>query len=98
MALFRFSRGPFKSGRFGKLVADARSRLVEIMETNPEDDFVQMFMTGMAKDAAGMHNGGSGFFADFTSKHALNLLSSRKGLGVSCWNVVSAQTDCKSSS
>ena len=78
--LFRFSRGPFKSSRFGRTIADARDRLTELLETNPEHEFVQLFLPGMAKDAAGLVNCGHCAQESYGVRHALDALKKRQGL------------------
>ena len=78
--LFRFSRGPFKSSRFGRTIADAREKLTELLEANPEHEFVQLFLPGMAKDAAGLQNCGDAAHENFGVRHALDVLQKRKGL------------------
>ena len=78
MRLFRFSRGPFQSSRFGKLVADARTRLTELLEENPDLEFAQMWIPGMARDQAGLH-GGALSVAEFETRDAVQKLRDRAG-------------------
>ena len=79
MTLFRFSRGPFKSSRFGRTVAEARDHLLRLLKEDPKTDFVQLWLTGMAKDEAGWCNVGGPASSDFSGTHAVALLEKRKG-------------------
>ena len=78
MALFRFSRGPYKSSRFGRTIADARDNLMHTLQRNPENDFVQMWLAGVAKDLAGWENAES--VGECTPFQLLQELRRRKGL------------------
>ena len=80
MALFRFSRGPYKSSRFGRTIADARDRLAQVFRENPEDEFLQTWLPGIAKDRAGWQNCSAAGNFDFSSKDVLLLLKQREGL------------------
>ncbi|CAE6950908.1 unnamed protein product [Symbiodinium sp. CCMP2592] len=80
MTLFRFSRGPFKSSRFGRTVAEARDHLLRLLKEDPNSDFVQLWLTGMAKDEAGWCNVGGPASSDFSGTHAVALLEKRKGV------------------
>ena len=78
MALFRFSRGPYKSSRFGRTIADARDNLIHILQKNPEGDFVQMWLAGVAKDLASWENAEN--VGECTPLQLLQELRRRKGL------------------
>ena len=80
MAVHRFSRGPFKSSRFGRLIADSRSHLIRLLGEDNNCEFVQLWLTGMAKDLAGLESGcESSMSCDFTGLDALRVLKEREG-------------------
>ena len=78
MALHRFSRGPFKSSRFGRIIADSRDRLADVLSEDPENGFVQTWLAGIAKDVAGWANCEAGL-TDFTAQDLLAILKKRRG-------------------
>ena len=85
MALFRFSRGPFKSSRFGRLILDSRERLCELLQQDIENDFISMFLPGMAKDVAGWANCSSNLESGFDAHRALQWGTQRlPGSCISC--------------
>ena len=49
--LFRMSKGPFHSGRFGKLTTDAREILLQSLEADSLDSSLQeSWLIGVARD------------------------------------------------
>lgn len=50
MKLSRFTRGPFKSSKFGQLISDARSHILRVLRTGKDHDMVTPWLTGMARD------------------------------------------------
>ena len=50
MKLFRFSRAPFATGRFGQMISEARRDLLQAVVAGKVDDLVDMWMSGVARD------------------------------------------------
>ena len=50
MKLFRFSRAPFATGRFGQQIAEARQELYTYIQLGKVDDLVDMWLSGVARD------------------------------------------------
>eukprot|EP00435_Cladocopium_sp_Y103_P049541 s1312_g15.t1 len=50
MKLFRFSRAPFSTGRFGQMISEARVDLLKAMKAGETEELVDMWLSGVAKD------------------------------------------------
>lgn len=49
--LFRFSRAPFNSSRFGKTVQEHRQHLVSLLKQGQCPELTEMFLASVARDA-----------------------------------------------
>ena len=49
MKVFRSSRAPFSTSRFGNSLKESRQRLVKALKQDPENEVLQMFLPGIAK-------------------------------------------------
>ncbi|CAL1150545.1 unnamed protein product [Cladocopium goreaui] len=50
MKLFRFSRAPFSTGRFGQMISEARVDLLRALKAGEMEELVDMWLSGVAKD------------------------------------------------
>ena len=50
MKLFRFSRAPFSTGKFGQQIHEARNDLLNAMKANKAEELVEMWLSGVARD------------------------------------------------
>lgn len=50
MKMFRFSRAPYNTGRFGQQIAEARQSLLQAMRAGDAEDLIDMWVSGVAKD------------------------------------------------
>ena len=50
MKLFRFSRAPFSTGRFGQQIHEARCALLDAVKAGKVEELVEMWLGGVAKD------------------------------------------------
>ena len=72
MKVFRSSRAPFATSRFGKMLGEARGRLTRALKQDPDNPLLQMYLHGIAKDLDIP-------LADMTPEKAIQALASRKG-------------------
>ena len=72
MKVFRSSRAPFATSRFGKMLGEARGRLTRALKQDPDNPLLQMYLPGIAKDLDIP-------LADMTPEKAIQALASRKG-------------------
>ena len=50
MKLFRFSRAPFSTGRFGQMISEARVDLLRALKAGEMEELVDMWLSVVAKD------------------------------------------------
>lgn len=50
MKLFRFSRAPFNSGRFGQQIQEARQELLCAIRNGTAEELVEMWLGGVSRD------------------------------------------------
>ena len=75
--LYRHTRGPYKTSKFGKIVSEARDSLIAVLEKNPEHNILDPWMAGMERDRENpLH---AGFVEDFDRSAVLRNLVSQKG-------------------
>ena len=92
MKLFRFSRAPFATGRFGQMISEARRDLLQAVVAGKVDDLVDMWLSGVARDR--------GVADDSFGKHDLiQLLQScaralTKSMAISFPSTFSASRSC----
>jgi len=48
--LFRMLRGPWGTGKFGKMMAEARGHLIKLIEKGEGEEIVDMYLAGCARD------------------------------------------------
>ena len=50
MKLFRFSRAPFSTGKFGQQIHEARNDLLKAIKANKAEELVEMWLSSVARD------------------------------------------------
>lgn len=69
MRVFRSSRAPFSTSKFGKSLKEAKLRMIRAFKQDPDHDILAMYLPGFAKDVgAPVH--------EMDSKRAIDMLSS----------------------
>ena len=79
MKLFRHTRGPYKSSKFGKLISEARDGLIDLLQRNPDHEILDAWMCGLAKDHESPLHNRHALADDFDRKAALDCLMEQKG-------------------
>ena len=75
--LYRHTRGPYKTSKFGKLVSEARDGLIAVLQKHPEHHILDPWMAGMERDRERPEHGSC--VEDFNRSDALQNLLSQKG-------------------
>ena len=79
MKLFRFTQGPFKSSKFGKLKAESRDDLLQLLQKNPDHPILDTWVSGMARDGEGPFQAASCPQAAFDRTAAVESLRAQQG-------------------
>ena len=82
MKLYRFTRGPFKTSKFGQLVSDARTQLLDILQKDPNHPVLEPWLSGMSHDADNPLHPGTWDPCGFNRADAIKLLASQKGVSI----------------
>lgn len=72
MRVFRSSRAPFATSRFGKSLREARVRLITALKADPGHELLEMFLPGIARDL-GIPD------SEMSAEKAIAALNSRSG-------------------
>ena len=84
MKLYRFTRGPFKSSKFGKLISEARDHLLAILQKDRTHEVLTPWLAGMARDCSSPLRAASFDPDNFDHNTAYEFLKNEKG-GEGCW-------------
>ena len=76
MKLFRHTRGPYKTSKFGKLISEARDGLLDLLAREPNHPILDPWLSGMARDA---QTSSSCNDLEFTRARAIEELRAQKG-------------------
>ena len=81
MKLYRSTRGPYKTSKFGKLVSESRDGLLSVLRSDANHPILDPWIAGMARDTESPF-GESSAASDssgFDRKRAVEELKSQKG-------------------
>ena len=82
MKLFRYSRGPYGTSKFGKLISEARDSLIRVLEKDPHHAILEPWLCGMGRDQESPFKASRAKSQAFDHGDAAAVLREHKGR---CW-------------
>ncbi|OLP83796.1 Protein-S-isoprenylcysteine O-methyltransferase [Symbiodinium microadriaticum] len=80
MRLFKYTRGPYKTSKFGKSLSEARDGLLEVLRTDKNHPILDPWIGGIARDEEGpLHKKSTVAGEAFAVDHAVAVLKAQKG-------------------
>ena len=80
MKLFRYTRGTFKTSKFGKIICEARSGLLDLLQREKDHPVLDPWLCGMSRDVESPFQGKDSLAPVFDRQAAIDCLLAQKGI------------------